>query len=48
MLSLSIWNIRQLLDRGDIESTYHGRRRLVVLKSVHAYADSIRVKPEAS
>lgn len=42
MLSLTPWSVRQLLDAGEIESTYHGRRRLVVLDSVRAYAASLR------
>lgn len=42
MLSLTIWSVRQLLDANLIESTYHGRRRLVYLESVRAYAASLR------
>lgn len=42
MLSLTPWSVRQLLDAKVIESAYHGRRRLVVLESVRAYADSLR------
>lgn len=42
MLSLTPWSVRQLLDAKVIESTYHGRRRLVVLTSVRDYANSLR------
>lgn len=38
MLGISPWSTYQILDAGDIESAYHGRRRLVVLESVRAYA----------
>lgn len=38
MLGLSPWAVYQKLDQQLIESRYDGRKRLVVLKSLRAYA----------
>jgi len=41
MLNLTPWSIYQLLNRGDLEARYHGKRRLIVAESVHRYAESL-------
>lgn len=41
MLSLTTWSVYKLCDDGELASQYHGRRRLVRLESVKAYADSL-------
>ena len=41
MLALTTWSVYQMLDRQEIASQYHGRRRLVVLKSLREYAASL-------
>lgn len=38
ILAISPWSCYQLLDAGKIEDRYQGRRRLVVLASLRAYA----------
>lgn len=41
MLGISPWTCYQLLDDGEIESRYQGRRRLVSVESVRAYAEAL-------
>lgn len=48
MLGISPWSCYQLLNDGKVESRYHGRRRLVVVTSLRAYADALPEAPEAS
>ncbi|WP_294567549.1 helix-turn-helix domain-containing protein [uncultured Arthrobacter sp.] len=38
---LSPWTVNQLCRTGAIESRFHNRRRLVVLASLRAYAESL-------
>lgn len=45
MLALSPWSTYQLLDSGAIESRYHGRRRLVSVKSLKQYAANLPTYP---
>jgi len=47
MLSLTTWSVYKLLDEQAIKSQYHGRRRLVVVESVHEYAASLPTTPPA-
>jgi excisionase family DNA binding protein len=44
-LSLSRWNVYNLLDEGAIASSYKGTRRLVNVKSLREYAASLPNKP---
>lgn len=46
-LSLSAWQVYQLLDEEAIDSRYQGRRRLVNVKSLRAYADGLSKYPNA-
>ena len=47
LLGLSTWSVYQKLDQQVIESRYDGRKRLVVVKSLREYADSLpAVAPE--
>ena len=47
-LSISPWLCYQLLDEGKIASQYQGRRRLVRVDSLRAYADNLPTdRPEA-
>lgn len=48
MLSLTPWSVYQLLDAGEIESRYHGKRRLVVMTSLEAYAANLPTERDAS
>lgn len=48
LLNLTTWTIYKLLDEQAIASQYQGRRRLVRLESVHAYADSLPEYPAES
>lgn len=41
MLNLTTWSVYKLLDEQAIESRYHGRRRLVSVKSLEEYAQSL-------
>lgn len=41
MLGISPWSTYQLLDAEQIESRYHGRRRLVLLTSLRDYAHAM-------
>lgn len=45
-LSISPWLCYQLLDEGKIASQYQGRRRLVRVDSLRAYADHLPTEPE--
>jgi hypothetical protein len=45
ILAISDWSMYQLLDDGLVESRYFGRRRLVVLPSLHAYAETLPTSP---
>lgn len=47
MLGISTWVCYQLLDRGDIESRYQGRRRLVNYRSLVEYAERLPSHPPA-
>lgn len=40
-LNISPWSCYQLLDENKIASQYQGRRRLVRIDSLRAYADSL-------
>lgn len=46
MLAISPWSCYQLLDAQAIESRYHGRRRLVSVESLRAYAASLPTYPD--
>jgi excisionase family DNA binding protein len=48
LLNLTTWSVYKLLNEGQIESKYHGKRRLVVLESVQEYAKSLPTEPVAS
>lgn len=48
MLNLTTWSVYKLLDEQAIESRYHGRRRLVSVESVRAYADGLPTEPESA
>lgn len=48
MLGISPWSCYQLLDRGQIESRYYGRRRLVAVTSLRHYADRLPDTPESA
>lgn len=41
MLNITPWSVYRLLDAGEIDSQYHGKRRLVRVASVQEYADSL-------
>jgi excisionase family DNA binding protein len=45
-LNISPWSCYQLLDAGKIKSQYSGRRRLVRVDSLRAYADGLPTTPE--
>lgn len=45
-LGISPWSCYQLLDEKKIDSRYHGRRRLVRVDSLIAYADNLPTEPE--
>ncbi|MGH3355137.1 MAG: helix-turn-helix domain-containing protein [Nocardioidaceae bacterium] len=47
ILGISPWVCYQLLDKGGIESRYHGRRRLVSYQSLVEYADRLPEHPPA-
>lgn len=47
-LSLSPFTVYQLLDAGEIECRYKGRRRLVVVDSLRAYALALPTEPPAA
>lgn len=47
LLNLTTWTVYKLLDEKAIKSQYEGRRRLVRLESVRAYADSLPEYPES-
>lgn len=47
-LNISPWSCYQLLDAQKIESRYQGRRRLVVVESLRAYAAALPAYPEKS
>lgn len=44
-LGLTPWSVYKLLDKQAIESQYHGRRRLVVVKSLRDYAAGLPTSP---
>lgn len=44
-LSLTPWTVYRLLDDQKIASRYEGRRRLVSVKSLREYADSLPIYP---
>jgi excisionase family DNA binding protein len=46
-LNISPWACYQLLDAGKIKSQYAGRRRLVRVDSLRAYADALPATPGA-
>lgn len=48
MLNLTTWSVYKLLDEQAIESRYHGRRRLVSVESVRAYAEALPTEPESA
>ena len=41
MLSLTPWSVYKLCDEKVLVSQYHGRRRLVRVESIRAYADDL-------
>lgn len=48
-LSITPWSVYQKCDAGLIESRYFGKRRLVSVDSLRAYANSLPTeRPEAS
>jgi excisionase family DNA binding protein len=48
LLNLTKWSIYQLCDKQELDSQYHGRRRLVRLSSVRAWADSLPTTPDVA
>lgn len=48
MLAISPWSTYELLNSGEIESRYHGRRRLVLVESLRKYAASLPTYPAES
>jgi excisionase family DNA binding protein len=49
MLSLTTWSVYKLLDEQAIKSQYHGRRRLVNVKSLEEYAANLPTRaPESA
>lgn len=48
MVGLSTWQIRDLCNRGLIESGYQGRRRLVDVDSLRAYVKGLPSERPAS
>ena len=48
MLGISDWSMYQLLDAGEVESRYQGRRRLVLVTSLHTYAAGLPTERPAS
>lgn len=48
MLAISPWSAYQLLESGQIESRYMGRRRLVSVASIHKYAEGLPAEKDAS
>jgi excisionase family DNA binding protein len=47
-LGISRWPLQKLINSGDIASTTHGRRRLVYVDSLRAYAAALPTDREAS
>jgi len=47
-LNLHLSSVYELLDQGVIDSRYHGRRRLVLVESLHEYARSLPSVPESA
>lgn len=47
LLALSTWQVYELCDRGALVSQYEGRRRLVRVESIRAYADNLPTTPAA-
>lgn len=47
-LNVSDWVAYKLCDSGALESRYIGRRRLVLVESLHEYARNLPTVPEAS
>lgn len=48
LLGVSPWSCYQLLDAGEIESRYYGRRRLVDVQSLRRYAAQLPGTPESA
>ena len=48
ILGITPWQVYKRCDEKAIESRYEGRRRLVRLESVRAYADGLPTEPQAS
>lgn len=48
MLNITPWSVYRLLDAGEIESSYHGKRRLVRFTSVQQYADNLPSEPASA
>jgi excisionase family DNA binding protein len=48
LLTLTPWSVYKLLDAGEIEARYHGKRRLVVLTSLREYAAHLPSERDAS
>lgn len=46
MLAITPWSVYQLLNEEKIASQYHGRRRLVSVASLRAYAAGLPTKAE--
>lgn len=46
MLGLSTWVMYELLNANKIDSRYQGRRRLVLVNSLRAYADDLPTKEQ--
>lgn len=47
VLGLTTWSVYKLLDEQKIASQYHGKRRLVRVDSMKAYADNLPTAPES-
>lgn len=48
VLSITPWSVYRLLDDQKIESRYQGRRRYVVVSSLHEYVETLSASPAAS
>lgn len=45
ILGISTWSCYQLLNENKVDSRYHGRRRLVSVKSLEEYARNLPTSP---
>ena len=45
---ITTWQVYRLLEAGEIESRYIGRRRMVLLTSLREYAKNLPSRPESA